>query len=130
MCLRSATVLTTPRNIAICPISAPWSDIVRAPRGERSGKCNVSGTDRCYGVGDEEMAPSSLHVTDGVSRCPDEPPWRQGMEYDAGLFFVCYQRDPGLASSRFSTNWRSSTAQPARNFLAATRLTPIPIPLP
>jgi deferrochelatase/peroxidase EfeB len=21
------------------------------------------------------------------------PPWRQGMEYDAGLFFVCYQRD-------------------------------------
>jgi deferrochelatase/peroxidase EfeB len=22
------------------------------------------------------------------------PPWRQGMEYDAGLFFVCCQRDP------------------------------------
>ena len=22
------------------------------------------------------------------------PPWRQGMEYDAGLFFLCYQRDP------------------------------------
>ncbi|HLY06760.1 MAG TPA: Dyp-type peroxidase [Rhizomicrobium sp.] len=22
------------------------------------------------------------------------PPWRQGMAYDAGLFFVCYQRDP------------------------------------
>jgi deferrochelatase/peroxidase EfeB len=22
------------------------------------------------------------------------PPWRQGAEYDAGLFFVCYQRDP------------------------------------
>jgi len=22
------------------------------------------------------------------------PPWRQGIEYDAGLFFVCYQRDP------------------------------------
>jgi deferrochelatase/peroxidase EfeB len=22
------------------------------------------------------------------------PPWRQAMEYDAGLFFVCYQRDP------------------------------------
>jgi len=32
---------------------------------------------------------------DGVNftaeRCP---PWRQGMEYDAGLFFICYQRDP------------------------------------
>jgi deferrochelatase/peroxidase EfeB len=22
------------------------------------------------------------------------PPWRQGMEYDAGLFFIAYQRDP------------------------------------
>jgi deferrochelatase/peroxidase EfeB len=22
------------------------------------------------------------------------PPWRQGMMYDAGLFFICYQRDP------------------------------------
>jgi deferrochelatase/peroxidase EfeB len=22
------------------------------------------------------------------------PPWRQDMEYDAGLFFVCYQKDP------------------------------------
>ena len=22
------------------------------------------------------------------------PPWRQGLELDAGLFFVCYQRDP------------------------------------
>ncbi|HZW50368.1 MAG TPA: Dyp-type peroxidase, partial [Rudaea sp.] len=22
------------------------------------------------------------------------PPWRAGLEYDAGLFFLCYQRDP------------------------------------
>jgi deferrochelatase/peroxidase EfeB len=22
------------------------------------------------------------------------PPWRQGMEFDAGLLFLCYQRDP------------------------------------
>jgi deferrochelatase/peroxidase EfeB len=22
------------------------------------------------------------------------PPWRQGMEYDAGVLFICYQRDP------------------------------------
>ncbi|MGA9137367.1 MAG: iron uptake transporter deferrochelatase/peroxidase subunit [Methylovirgula sp.] len=22
------------------------------------------------------------------------PPWRQGIEYDAGVFFICYQRDP------------------------------------
>jgi deferrochelatase/peroxidase EfeB len=32
---------------------------------------------------------------DGVSFVTERwPPWRQGMEYDAGLFFVCYQRDP------------------------------------
>jgi deferrochelatase/peroxidase EfeB len=32
---------------------------------------------------------------DGVSFTAERwPPWRQGMEYDAGLFFVCYQRDP------------------------------------
>ena len=32
---------------------------------------------------------------DGVNFVTERwPPWRQGMEYDAGLFFVCYQRDP------------------------------------
>jgi deferrochelatase/peroxidase EfeB len=32
---------------------------------------------------------------DGLNYTPNRwPPWRQGMEYDAGLFFVCYQRDP------------------------------------
>jgi deferrochelatase/peroxidase EfeB len=32
---------------------------------------------------------------DGVSFTAERwPPWRQGNEYDAGLFFVCYQRDP------------------------------------
>ena len=28
------------------------------------------GTERFYGAGGEEMATSSLHVTDGVPRCP------------------------------------------------------------
>ncbi len=33
--------------------------------------------------------------SDGVNFTAERwPPWRQGMEYDAGLFFVCYQRDP------------------------------------
>ena len=27
-------------------------------------------TERCYGAGDKDMATSSLHVTDGVPRCP------------------------------------------------------------
>ncbi|MGC2521582.1 MAG: hypothetical protein WA417_02945 [Stellaceae bacterium] len=31
---------------------------------------------------------------DGVDFTAERwPPWRQGTEYDAGLFFVCYQRD-------------------------------------
>jgi deferrochelatase/peroxidase EfeB len=31
----------------------------------------------------------------GVSLTAERwPPWRQGMEFDAGLLFVCYQRDP------------------------------------
>jgi deferrochelatase/peroxidase EfeB len=32
---------------------------------------------------------------DGVNFIAERwPPWRQGLEYDAGLFFLCYQRDP------------------------------------
>ncbi len=32
---------------------------------------------------------------DGVNFTTERwPPWRQGMKYDAGLLFVCYQRDP------------------------------------
>lgn len=32
---------------------------------------------------------------DGVNFTAERwPPWRQGIEYDAGLLFVCYQRDP------------------------------------
>jgi deferrochelatase/peroxidase EfeB len=31
---------------------------------------------------------------DGVNFTSERwPPWRQGMEYDAGLFFICYQKD-------------------------------------
>jgi deferrochelatase/peroxidase EfeB len=32
---------------------------------------------------------------DGVNFTVERwPPWRQSMEYDAGMFFICYQRDP------------------------------------
>jgi deferrochelatase/peroxidase EfeB len=32
---------------------------------------------------------------DGVNSIAERwPPWRQGLEYDAGLLFVCYQKDP------------------------------------
>jgi deferrochelatase/peroxidase EfeB len=37
----------------------------------------------------------SYSYNDGVSFTAERwPPWRQGMLYDAGLFFVAYQRDP------------------------------------
>ena len=34
------------------------------------GASHAGGTQRCYGAGGEEMAPSSLWLTDGVPRCP------------------------------------------------------------
>jgi deferrochelatase/peroxidase EfeB len=37
----------------------------------------------------------SYSYNDGVNFTSERwPPWRQGMEYDAGLLFVSYQRDP------------------------------------
>ena len=37
----------------------------------------------------------SYSYNNGVSYVAERwPPWRQGMEFDAGLLFVCYQRDP------------------------------------
>jgi deferrochelatase/peroxidase EfeB len=37
----------------------------------------------------------SYSYDNGVSYVAERwPPWRQGMELDAGLLFVCYQRDP------------------------------------
>ncbi len=37
----------------------------------------------------------SYSYNDGLSHVAERwPPWRQGLEYDAGLLFVAYQRDP------------------------------------
>jgi deferrochelatase/peroxidase EfeB len=36
----------------------------------------------------------SYSYNDGVNFTSERwPPWRQGLEYDAGMFFICYQRD-------------------------------------
>ncbi len=41
------------------------------------------------------MLRRSYSYNDGVNFTTERwPPWRQGMEYDAGMFFVCFQRDP------------------------------------
>jgi deferrochelatase/peroxidase EfeB len=42
-----------------------------------------------------EVLRRGYSYNDGVDFTAERwPPWRQGMEYDAGLLFVCYQRDP------------------------------------
>ena len=42
---------------------------------------------------------------DGASFTAERwPPWRQGMMYDAGLFFLCYQRDPRTGFVRIFEN--------------------------
>ena len=41
------------------------------------------------------MLRRSYSYDDGANLTAERwPPWRQGMEFDAGLMFVCFQRDP------------------------------------
>ena len=45
--------------------------------------------------GGAEILRRGYSYNDGVNFTAERwPPWRQGMEYDAGLFFLAYQRDP------------------------------------
>lgn len=42
-----------------------------------------------------EILRRAYSYNDGANMTAERwPPWRQALEYDAGLFFVCYQRDP------------------------------------
>ncbi len=42
-----------------------------------------------------QMLRRAFSYNDGVNVIAERwPPWRQGLEYDAGLLFICYQRDP------------------------------------
>ena len=60
--------------------------------------------------GGAEVLRRGYSYNDGVNFTAERwPPWRQGMEYDAGLLFVCYQRDPRTGFIRSSKTWRSST---------------------
>lgn len=41
------------------------------------------------------MLRRSYSYNDGLNFVSERwPPWRQGLEYDVGMFFICYQRDP------------------------------------
>jgi deferrochelatase/peroxidase EfeB len=45
--------------------------------------------------GRDSMLRRSFSYNDGVNFISERwPPWRQGLEYDAGMFFICFQRDP------------------------------------
>jgi deferrochelatase/peroxidase EfeB len=45
--------------------------------------------------GAAEVLRRGYSYNDGVNFTAERwPPWRQGMEYDAGLLFICYQNDP------------------------------------
>ncbi|HUC62771.1 MAG TPA: iron uptake transporter deferrochelatase/peroxidase subunit [Alphaproteobacteria bacterium] len=45
--------------------------------------------------GGAEILRRGYSYNDGVDFTAERwPPWRQGMEYDAGLLFLCYQKDP------------------------------------
>lgn len=50
---------------------------------------------RIVGPRSKSMLRRSFSYNDGVNFIAERwPPWRQGLEYDAGMFFMCYQRDP------------------------------------
>lgn len=45
--------------------------------------------------GRDAMLRRSFSYNDGVNFTSERwPPWRQGLEYDAGMLFICFQRDP------------------------------------
>jgi len=55
--------------------------------------------------GGAEILRRGYSYNDGVNFTAERwPPWRQGMEYDAGLLFVCYQRDPRTGFIRIFKN--------------------------
>lgn len=45
--------------------------------------------------GGAQMLRRAFSYNDGLKMTAERwPPWRQGLEYDAGLLFICYRRDP------------------------------------
>ena len=55
--------------------------------------------------GGAEILRRGYSYNDGANFTAERwPPWRQGIEYDAGLFFVSYQRDPRTGFIRIFEN--------------------------
>jgi deferrochelatase/peroxidase EfeB len=56
-------------------------------------------------TGGTEILRRGYSYNDGVNFTAERwPPWRQAMEYDAGLFFIAYQRDPRSGFVRIFEN--------------------------
>lgn len=52
-----------------------------------------------------QMLRRGFSYNDGANITAERwPPWRQGMEFDAGLFFIAYQRDPRTGFIRIFEN--------------------------
>ncbi len=104
--MRGGTYLVTRRiRFAI----EHWDHMPQAYQEQAVGEIKYSHT-RSAASEDDEDNPSHLRIVtpdrftmlrrsysynDGANIVAERwPPWRQGLEYDAGMFFICYQRDP------------------------------------
>ena len=67
--------------------------------------------------GGAQMLRRGYSYNDGVNFTAERwPPWRQGMEYDAGLFFVSYQSDPlNRLYQNLRKHGKARCAQPIRD---------------
>ena len=65
------------------------------------------------------MLRRSYSYNDGASFTAERwPPWKQGMEWDAGLLFIAYQRDPRTSFIRMFE--RMSTLDALNQFATHT----------
>ena len=76
--------------------SRPCRRVSRARRRAICLKTRIAQTHlRIVSPGAQTILRRSFSYNDGVNFTAERwPPWRQGLEYDAGMFFICYQRDP------------------------------------
>jgi len=68
-----------------------------APQAPQSGDETDQAPSHLETVGGDAMSMyrRSYSYDDGVNFTAERwPPWRQGLEYDAGMLFICYQPDP------------------------------------
>jgi deferrochelatase/peroxidase EfeB len=71
------------------PVAKPDGPAIDVPEDDAPSHLRI------VSPGSQTMLRRSFSYNDGVNFTAERwPPWRQGLEYDAGMFFICYQRDP------------------------------------